>query len=411
MTVHELVVHEVRAAADRRRRGLLGALLERHLRARHRPRPGRGPRRRRPPHRAAPHRRRRLRPVRRLHPRRPGERDLAPLRADRRRRAGDASRRTTSTTRRPPTCGWAAGSPSTCPRTGRWRSSRPTGSSSPSTSDAARPGGRRGGRVRLISTGLVDPKGCWANAWSGARCRPRVTSTQRRRIQHNGENTCQHPSSVPPSTSLALVGAASLSVDRRVRARGGGHRAGPGQHQQEAHRDDADRRPARRQHVRHHHRARSSRPSSSRSRPPATPPRRPMRDIDKGLDQGKIKQLKRFEANDDARSAALAATPTTRARSSSTLAARHLLGARHQRPTTAAKFFAFTVAGARHRQRHAGVARRSRPSPRAKWANKPAVDPQQGSARPSPTARARTTSSRWSSSRRARRSRTSRSGS
>ena len=70
VTVHELVVHDVRPRRRRRRRRRLAALLQRHLRPRHRPRPRRRARRRRPPDRAAAYGRRALRPRRRPHPRR-----------------------------------------------------------------------------------------------------------------------------------------------------------------------------------------------------------------------------------------------------------------------------------------------------------------------------------------------------
>ena len=103
VTVHEIVVREVRAAADTRRRRLLGALLERHLRARDRPRPGRRPRRRRSPHRAAPHCRRRLRPVGRRAPSTSWPNVVRPCSRRSATPRGPASRRTTSTMRRPPT--------------------------------------------------------------------------------------------------------------------------------------------------------------------------------------------------------------------------------------------------------------------------------------------------------------------
>ncbi len=70
VTVHELVVHEVRRDGRRRGRRPLAALLQRHLRAGDRPRRRRPARRGRPPDRAAAYRRRTLRPRRRPHPRR-----------------------------------------------------------------------------------------------------------------------------------------------------------------------------------------------------------------------------------------------------------------------------------------------------------------------------------------------------
>ncbi len=102
------------------------------------------------------------------------------------------------------------------------------------------------------------------------------------------------------------------------------------------------------------------------------------RDIEKGLDQGKIKQLKRFEANVTlARWHRGHRRPPGHAHRDA--GARHLLGARHRRPTTPAKFFAFTVAGARHRQRHAGV-RDDQGQGRDEVGEQAGLDPEQGSA-------------------------------
>ena len=80
VTVHELVVHDVRRGRRRSpRRRRLGALLQRHLHPRDRPRPRRRARRRRPPDRAAAYRRRAVRPRPRPAPSRSSARSFALL--------------------------------------------------------------------------------------------------------------------------------------------------------------------------------------------------------------------------------------------------------------------------------------------------------------------------------------------
>ena len=135
VTVHELVVHDVapRRRAPRRRR--LGALLQRHLHPRDRPRPRRPARRRRPPHRAAAYGGRPLRPRPRAHTLDElGRRVRAD--ADRGGRARGVPGARPRRGRRPPTSA-SAGPLDLDARRARPRSSRPTASSSRSTSRAA----------------------------------------------------------------------------------------------------------------------------------------------------------------------------------------------------------------------------------------------------------------------------------
>ncbi len=82
--------------------------------------------------------------------------------------------------------------------------------------------------------------------------------------------------------------------------------------------------------------------------------------------------------------------------------ARHLLGARRQHQRRRRSSSRSPSAGARHRQRRCRLCVTIKAKGATKWANKPASIPRRVCS-PSPTARARTTSSRWSSSRRARR--------
>ena len=72
VTVHELLVTDVRPAGDAPRRRRLGALQQRHLHPGDRPRPRRGARHRRAPHRAAAYGGRAVHARRRAHARRAG---------------------------------------------------------------------------------------------------------------------------------------------------------------------------------------------------------------------------------------------------------------------------------------------------------------------------------------------------
>ena len=127
------------------------------------------------------------------------ERGAGAARGHQRTPPGPPSRRTTSTTRRPPTSGsgrrLAIDLPADGPgggvraRRGVPRPLRATWS----------PGGRRGGRVRLTFDWSSRPErvlGKYLGRGQGVGHTP--PPPQGRRIQHNGENTCQHPSSVLP---------------------------------------------------------------------------------------------------------------------------------------------------------------------------------------------------------------------
>ena len=137
VTVHELLVTDVRPAGDVARRRRLGALQQRHLHPGDRPRPRRRARRRRPPHRAAPHGGRAVHARRGARPSTPLAERLA---ARRRLRRGPAllpvATTSTRTQARDVGFGRKLADRSSASRR-RWRCSRPTAGSSRSTSSAA----------------------------------------------------------------------------------------------------------------------------------------------------------------------------------------------------------------------------------------------------------------------------------